>query len=620
MFKIKYVNGDTIDTTTNISAVLGQGVHKALEALLSNTTDPQDIAIIKAREAGMEYLNNYSDGFMQFSATIENREKLNERYAFAFNEYVKYFTSHSKKNEILMIEKVLKHRVAIGDKELPVPLKGVVDYCYRDSKGRIRIEDHKTASKFSDLETIDGAKLLQAAFMYFLVSAETGEIPYDMTFREVKITKNKDNSEQVREYTIVYKDMPQIFELFYRMYDDVTNSLLGKAVYVPNLNTLFDKEVSILAYIHRLDDDETRAKVFKANKVDNITDFLKKKIATEQSTKKFLENVNKKFISSITLNYKDMTMQEKIKIKLAEHGLGLDFHSVINGYSVDMYQFEPSIGLKMSKIETYVKDIEQVTEKSGIRVLAPIPNTGLVGFEIPAETRKYPTSDINHKGFDIAIGVDIFGNEKRIDIRQAPHLLVAGATGAGKSVFLASTIKQLQSIPNADLWLFDPKMVELVEFEGTQNVVKYQSDIMDISQSISSLVETMNARYKKMQALKVKNIRETDMRYIFAIIDEYGDLVSSTSKESRIRDNILLLAQKARACGIHIILTTQRPSVRILDGDIKANFPTRISFRTSTAIDSSVILDQAGAEKLLGTGDMLLKTADEVIRLQGYNL
>lgn len=191
MFKVKYINGDVIDTTTNVSAVIGSAVHKSLEALLKNTEDEQGIALIKAREVGAEYLKNYSDGFIKYNSTTDNREKLNERFAFAFNEYLKGFTSFGKKNEVLFVEKSLKHRVAINGKELPVPLKGIIDFGYRDSKGRIRLEDHKTTGKFSDEDTIDGAKLLQAAFMYFLVAAETGELPYDIIFRECRLLKIK---------------------------------------------------------------------------------------------------------------------------------------------------------------------------------------------------------------------------------------------------------------------------------------------------------------------------------------------------------------------------------------------------------------------------------------------
>lgn len=659
MFKINNINGDIIDTATSVSAVLGKSIHKSLETYLNaKLTGSNDSEATKlALETGTEYLKNYSDGFINYTSSIDTRQKLDEKFAFSFFEYLKGFKMSNVK-QILLVEKVLKHKIEIDGRHLPIALKGVPDFVYRDTKGKIRVEDHKTTGKFSDDQTIDAAKLLQAAFVYFLVFAELGEAPVDMTFRECKYSKNKDNSPQVREYTITYKDSPEIFELFYRMYDDVTNALLGKQVYVPNFNAMFDKEVAILAYIHRLDVEEDRAKAFKLAKVDNITDFLKKKIQQENSMKKYLETISTKFISGETLNYKDMTPQEKIKMKMAEHGFGLEFDSVINGNSVDLYRYDPSVGIKMSKIGSFTKDIEQVMGVSGIRVLAPIPNSSLVGFEVPKADRTFPTHAPKSDGFNVAMGVDVYGKDEHFDIRQAPHLLVAGATGAGKSVFLSSMIKQLKNVGNSQLWLFDPKMVELAEFSDIATV--YESDTLAIAESIHYLVEVMNNRYTDMQKAKVRNIADMKgMPYIFVVIDEFGDLVtmqktisaevkkrnsirmqlakkinpnkdfametleeleSDIKEEINIKTDILLLAQKARAAGIHLIVTTQRPSVNIIDGDIKANFPTRIAFRTSSKIDSNVIIDQDGAESLLGKGDMLFKTADGIVRLQGFDL
>jgi hypothetical protein len=659
MFKVNNINGDVIDTTTSVSAVLGKSIHKSVEAFLNEKiaggSDAE--ATKKALESGETYLKNYSDGFIGYTSSIENRQKLNEKFAFSFFEYIKAFPMKNVK-EILFVEKVLKHKVQVDGRDLPIALKGVPDFVYKDVKNRIRIDDHKTTGKFSSDETIDAAKLLQAAFMYFLVYAETGEAPHDMTFRECKYSKNKDNSDQVKEYTIVYKDTPEIFELFYRMYDDVTNALLGHQVYVPNFNAMFDKDVSILAYIHRLDDDEAKAKAFKLAKVDNITDFLKKKIQKTSSMKKYLDTISTKFVSGKTLDYTNMTPQEKIKMKMAEHGFGLEFDSVINGNSVDLYRFDPSVGIKMSKIGSFTKDVEQVMGVSGIRVLAPIQNSSLVGFEVPKADRTFPTHTPKSDGFNVAMGVDVYGKDEHFDIRQAPHLLVAGATGAGKSVFLSSIIKQLKNVGNSQLWLFDPKMVELAEFSDIATV--YESDTLAIAESVHYLVEVMNSRYTDMQKAKVRNIADMkDMPYIFLVIDEFGDLVtmqktisaevkkrnsirmqlakkinpnkdfametleeleSDIKEEINIKTDILLLAQKARAAGIHLIVTTQRPSVNIIDGDIKANFPTRIAFRTSSKIDSNVIIDQDGAESLLGKGDMLFKTADGIVRLQGFNL
>ncbi|MDD5726265.1 MAG: DNA translocase FtsK [Patescibacteria group bacterium] len=667
MFKVNYLNGDQIETTSSPTNVIGKAVHKALGAYLGGeeTPPPSDEgeAIKFGHSAGIDYLKGYSDGFIEYNDRIKNRAKLDEKFAFAFFGYIK--ESNLKKNikEILLVEKMLQHKVEVDGKVLPIPLKGSADLVYRDLEDRIIIWDHKFTERFSNPDAIDGAKLIQAATNYLLVHAELNEAPHAMVFTEYKITENQDKSPQIREYWIVFDQHPLVFQFFYRFYEDITNALLGRQVYVPNLYAIFDREVAILAYIHRLDVDEERDKAFKKLKVDNITDFLKKKIEKDGAMKRYLETVSQKFISAKTLNYKAMTVEERIKMKLAEHGLSVDFHSKVVGCSVVQYRFEPSIGLKMSKIESYVKDIEQVVEVSGIRILAPIPDTGLVGFEVPNKERTYPATAPNVRGYEIPVGVDLLGEALYLDLREAPHVLIAGATGSGKSVCMTNIIKNALSLPKSQVHLIDPKMVELAPF--AKEAASYNHDPKMILDLLKELVDGMNARYAKMQEAGVRNIKDfkRTMPYQFVFIDEFADLIM-TSRQLKARskaknsankiiareakkldptlarkkmkeiqtdveevtefsceDLLMLLAQKGRAAGIHIVMATQRPSVDVINGSIKANFPTRIAFRTSTAIDSQVIIDQAGAEKLLGKGDMLLLDPSRIglQRLQGFN-
>jgi S-DNA-T family DNA segregation ATPase FtsK/SpoIIIE len=177
-----------------------------------------------------------------------------------------------------------------------------------------------------------------------------------------------------------------------------------------------------------------------------------------------------------------------------------------------------------------------------------------------------------------------------------------------------------------DLHLFDPKLVELSRFAKEKNTAQYYSAVEDIYLALEELVEEMNARYITLSKSGARNIQEVgDMRYKVVVIDEFGDLTVGNKSEGKlnfskeISKNILLLAQKARACGIHLIIATQRPSVDIITGSIKANFPTKVAFRTAKEIDSRVLLDAPGAEKLLGKGDMLFSSDEGEIRLQGYN-
>ncbi len=618
MFKINIINRDYIDSTSSVSTVLGKACHKALQAYLGgdkNHPTPADEgeAIKHGHDIGLEYLQNYSDGFIEFNGKIPNRQVLQEKYAFCYFGYIKDFDFKNEVKEIVSVEQEMKYTVEVNGKLLPIPLKGYIDLLYKDHSDKLKIRDHKFTGAYSSEDKIDGGKLIQGVFNYFLAYAHTGIAPYSIVFAEFKTTENRDKTRQTKEFEIVFDESSLPFDLFYRLYADITDALLGKQVYVPNFNAMWDNEVAILAYIHRLDDDEERARAFKELKVDNITDFLKKKIQKTGSMKKYLDTVSSRFVSGATLNYKTMTIPEKIKMKLAEHGLGVEFFDMIKGNSITLYRFEPSIGLKMSKIEAYAKDIEQVVEVSNIRLLCPIRDSGLIGFEVPNAVRTFPEMKKTDSGFNLHIGVDILGKDRLFDIRQAPHLLVSGSTGSGKSHWLNIIIEQLLKIPEVELHLFDPKQVELAHFE--KQVTEYSDDPRTIGIALRRLIKEMNTRYKEMKKAGVKNIDQLpEMKYKFVVIDEFADL----NMNGEVGVSIQRLAQKGRACGIHLIIATQRASTKVISGDTKINFPARVVFKMAKEVDSRVMLDEAGAEKLLGRGDMLFLADQGVERLQGY--
>ena len=655
LFKIEQINKDRFDTSMGISGVIGQSFHKAMEVYYGGN---DEVAITSEQEAiemglkvGMDFLEKYNDGFIQFSTTVPNKQKAFEIFAFAFNSYVQE-KPWGKEEELISCEEKLEELIDIEWKgkhlSLPVKLKGYTDKIVRKDK-KIKVIDYKTTRSFSNPDKIDGAKIIQAIQYYFLVYARLGEEPYSMIYEEVKTSKNRDGSPQVKEYEIVYADNELFFDFYLRLYEDITKALNGEMVYVPNINALYDNEVALIAYIHRLDVTEEQARLMKKHKVENITDLLKKKIQSAGSMKKLLKMVEQKFISAQNLNYEKMENQEKIQTKMLEHGMMLQFDSKIEGATVDLYKYTPSIGLKMSKLKGFVEDIEQVLGTTGIRVLAPIPNTTLIGYEVPKKERTFPALP-KGKGFEIAIGQNIMGKPHKFDIRKAPHMLIAGASGSGKSVFLNSIIEQLLRLTKkeSEIYLFDPKIVELAKYQDGKNVIAYETDIMEIHMTLESLVKEMNIRYEVLSKAKARNIEEHGgMPYKFVIIDEYGDLIMQnyidvktiktgkiflsgprkgeeetktikTNISEAINKNVLLLAQKARAAGIHIIIATQRPSVDVITGTIKANFPTKVAFRTAKAIDSTVLLDEKGAEKLTGKGDMIFSSEDGTERLQGY--
>lgn len=650
LFKILYINRDRFDTTTNISAVIGQAFHEAMEVYYggndSFTITSESEAIEFGLKVGMEFIERYNDGFIKFSSTIQNKQKAFDLFSFCFNSYIK--EKNRDQDVVISTEEKIVEYIDVEWKgqrlTLPIKLKGYIDKIVRDKQERLKLIDYKTCYAFSNPEKIDAYKMIQAVMYYLLTYAKTGEAPYSLIYEEVKYSKNADGSSQVRNYEVVFEDNELFFDFFFRFYEDMTKALNGEMVYVPNLDSMFDNEVAIISYIHRLDVSEDQAKLMKKHKVSNLTELLKKEIQSAGNMRKLLKSVETNFVSAKNLNYDKMKNEEKIKTKLLEHGMLVDFDSIISGSSVDLYRFTPSIGLKMSRIKSYVDDVEQVLGISNIRILAPIKDSSMVGFEIPRKDRVFPTVPVG-SDFNIAIGQTIMGEARRFDIRQAPHILVAGSSGSGKSVFLNSLIEQLTKIPNSEIHLYDPKRVELLQHKN--KVVEYKSEIMDIYNSLTKLENIMLERYKELEKMGVKNIEGIpSMKYKFVIIDEFGELITSnhidkqvnvvgkvtkgknkgedklevvkTDVSAEIERKILRLAQMARASGIHIIIATQRPSTDVIKGTIKANFPVKVVFKTSKAVDSQVILDEVGAEKLMGKGDMLFSADNGIERLQGY--
>lgn len=619
IFKIRYINGDSFDTTKSIKAVMGTGFHKAMEIRDGGNEDIPISNEAEAIEMGLkvltDYIDAYPEGMLKFPTAIPNKQKAVEKMVFAFNSYVTEVPYEKKGTEIIATEEEMKERVSIqwrGKKlDMPVPLKGYADKIVMQD-GKLKIVDYKTSDKFSDPEKIDGRRILQAVTYYLLAYAKYGTEPYSVTYEEVKYTKNADGGKQVREYEMVFAENDLYFDFFFRFYEDITNALNGHQVYVPNIDAFYDNEVAMVAYIHRLDVSEEQAKMMKKLKVDNITDLLRKKIHESKNARNLMERAQKQLLEAKSINYEKMNNEEKIATKLLEHGMILRYVDKREGASVDLYRYDPTIGIRMKKLQQYTADIEQILGVSGVRILAPIPNTEYVGFEVPRKKRTFPPLPAGKHGFDIAIGETVMGEPRLFDIRTAPHMVIAGSTGSGKSVFLNSIIQQLAGTPRVDLHLYDPKKVELNQYEGVAK--EYQDDRDAIRASLIAMTKEMDRRYAKMKDDGVKTIEQTRMPYKFVIIDEFNELAMRGGDGDLIKS----IAQMGRAAGIHLIIATQRASTKVIDGDIKVNFPVKVVFRMAKAVDSTVMLDEAGAEQLLGKGDMLFATESGIERLQGY--
>lgn len=335
--------------------------------------------------------------------------------------------------------------------------------------------------------------------------------------------------------------------------------------------------------------------------------------------------------------------------QLAEFKIAGEIKTVTQGPVVTTFEFKPAPGTKVSKIAALGEDLARLLKAQSLRVLAPIPGKDTVGFEVPNDERAVIgfANLVGVAGFrsakrklPIAMGVDIFGQPIIEDLADMPHLLVAGSTGSGKSVFMNSLIGSLIARHNAAslrLVMIDPKMVELAAYNVLPHLAcpVITDPRTEAKAALDQLVAEMENRYRRMRSVGARNIdsfndivrrqKRADfsdyqgpwaaMPYIVLIIDEMADMMMQLGKDAEAP--ITRLAQKARACGIHLVIATQRPTADVVTGLIKANFPTRVAFRVLSGLDSRTIIDQSGAEALLGRGDMLYMAAGGVQRLHG---
>ena len=359
------------------------------------------------------------------------------------------------------------------------------------------------------------------------------------------------------------------------------------------------------------------------NKVENKIKFqLPSLELLKIPTKKEKANFNKNEIN-------DTEFLEKI---LMDFGVNGNIKKVSHGPVVTLNEFEPAAGVKVSKIINLSDDIARNTSSESARI-ATIPGSNTVGIELPNNSREnvYLSEILNDSDFKkkdiklpIALGKNISGKPIIGDLASMPHLLIAGTTGSGKSVCINTIILSLlyrHTPEKCKFILIDPKMLELSTYEGIPHLLcPVITEAKKAASVLGWVVKEMESRYRLMTKEGVRNIdgynskHKLPMPYIVVVVDEMSDLMLVAGKE--IENYIQKLSQMARAAGIHIIMATQRPSVDVITGTIKANFPTRISFQVTSKIDSRTILGEQGAEQLLGKGDMLyMSSANRIVRI-----
>ena len=418
----------------------------------------------------------------------------------------------------------------------------------------------------------------------------------------------------------------------------------------PHLKTETTKEKEV-----EINVTETKEEEYSSENLSNqlVKDFGEFDPKLELGSFKFPTfNLLKQYNETISIDPEELEAnKDKIVETLKNYKIGIAEIKATVGPTITLYEIVPEAGIRISKIKNLEDDIALSLSALGIRIIAPIPGKGTIGIEVPNQKSTVVSmhSVISSKKFQesamelpIALGKTISNETFVIDLAKMPHLLMAGATGQGKSVGLNAVLTSLlykKHPAEVKFILVDPKKVELTLFNKIER--HYLAKLPDVEEAIitdtTKVVHTLNSlciemdnRYDLLKAAMVRNIKEYNTKfkqrklnpndghqflpYIVLVIDEFADLIMTAGKE--VETPIARLAQLARAIGIHLIVATQRPSVNVITGIIKANFPARIAFRVTSKIDSRTILDAGGADQLIGRGDLLYTAGNEINRIQ----
>ena len=408
------------------------------------------------------------------------------------------------------------------------------------------------------------------------------------------------------------------------------------------------------------EDEEAQFEVTAAEKTETGNGIVYGSIESEYDPKLSLSNYHYPTLDLLADNADsipavDLAEQEenqkRIRTILDQFGVQISSIKATVGPTITLFEITPAPGIRISKIRNLEDDIALNLAAEGVRIIAPIPGKGTIGIEVPnkkksivsmkgvLESKKYQESNME---LPCALGKTITNEVFMVDLAKAPHMLVAGATGMGKSVGLNAIVTSLlykKHPSELKIVMVDPKKVEFSIYSPIENhfLAKLEeeeepiiTDVQKVVKTLKSLCQVMDTRYDLLKKAKVRNIKEYNelfkarklnpqnghdfMPYIVVIIDEFGDLIMTAGKEIELP--ICRIAQLARAVGIHMIIATQRPTTNIITGTIKANFPARIAFRVAAMIDSRTILDRPGANQLIGKGDMLYLQGAEPVRVQ----
>lgn len=519
-FKKRYILKQ-YDSGMSVTGLIGTAGHKALERLYTGMS--VDDAILE----GQRVIENASDFEIKYNQTINSREKLLVGYNRAINFFVAELPAFDK---IISIEEGINtdaESVIVPGTNLPLPLNVRLDLLTANPQKEIEIIDYKFVYNYTSPDVDDFKRWIQSMFYYYAVRSKYEIAPKRIKFLECKTSQNKDVSAQVKPWVMEY-DRQEDFQIFERLFGDVVLDMNNPGrLFLPNPGDMFNGQDMFEVYR-------------QGDAIMGVEAPIAVKHRTEETS--FVE---RQFIPSAgtSASTEDYTPEERIRKKLQEFAIVVEMKTTYNGPSITKYTMAPSRGVRMSKISSHSRDLALVLEAETVRVEAPIPGTNLVGVEVPSRNRQTVELADAHLlpgTLNIPVGVDVYGTIIHADIADMPHLLIAGATGSGKSVMLNVVLHSLmeQMTPERlKLVLIDPKQVELVSYDKSSHLLMpVVTDTLKAAETLNLMVQEMERRYGKLRDAGVKKISEykgSDMPYIVVVIDEFADLMMMAENKAQ---------------------------------------------------------------------------------------
>jgi len=628
------------------STIAGQAYHNALNLFFLNLKDGISTDLVTLEKVAFEYIDNVPAAYWKIQKTTPTIEECKIAATKTVAQLLNNFMSQSQIyldeiKEVISCEMGITSWLTINGVDIPMPCHLVIDLIIRSNDDKIVVIDHKSKGVFTDEKELRFTIGKQAITYVLGYEEHTGQTVDEVWFIENKYSQNKDKSPQLRKYKAVMDtDARRLYEAL--LYEPLRKMIAaaGDPDYVYMIN---DRDnLSDTAEIYDFWARTMIAEVEDFNVPENKQDLIRKRmkkirdaslVSVSPTVIRNFKAYTEEFIPYDFTN-KNMTNQEKIEHILRSFGLIAKVQHIFDGYSSASYLLEINAGVQISSIQRYKLDIANALNVSNVRI-----NKDLFVYEgksyLVIESGKKNTSTLawdgaRLEGHKLPIGVDNFGQTIfwDLDNHSSPHLLVCGATGSGKSVFIKSTIEYALLSGVSEIHVFDPKH----EFKAysSRAGVTVTNDIEDIELQMMMLVEEMERRVKSHSDKKT-----------MIIFDEFADAVANSRKGNELKnytadpttgrrtvsnvdksleENLRILLQKGRSSGFRIIAATQRASTKVITGDAKVNFPVQVCFRVPKDIDSIVVLDEPGAESLNGRGDGLVKSPEymNVIRFQGF--